>query len=168
MSSTSFSVVALATTLLAGVSGCATATYVDPTLDDKDSGPTARLVLRNSHADGASFRTFGDAASCRKPRAIAGASSIAASEEADIGVVAGRAFTFAARRVSADGCTAIATFTPESGKQYLAQFGSSGSACWLNVVRVESVVPPRVTPEPTLRTRRAATAPGADAACLAD
>lgn len=155
-------------TLLAFLSGCATSVYVDPTLDETHTGPAARLVLRNSHADIASFRTYADPASCRKPLAIAGASLIAAGEEADIGVAAGRAFTFAARRASADGCTAIATFTPESGKQYIAQFGSSGPACWLNVVRVESVVPPRVVPEPTLRVRRAATAPRATAACEAD
>jgi hypothetical protein len=152
--------------LAAVAAGCAS-NYLDPTLDEKNTGPSARLVIHNRSADVATFTHFEDSARCGKPRAISDAAVIAPNEEADIGVAAGRDFTFAARRIGAEECTAIATFRPDSGKRYLAQFGSSGSACWLNVVRVDSVVPPKVVPEPTLRARRAS--PEArGAACAAE
>jgi hypothetical protein len=152
--------------LAALAAGCAS-TYLDPSLDGENAAPSARLVIHNRGAEVATFTHFEDSARCAEPRAISDAALVAPNEEADIGVAAGRDFTFAARRIGAEECTAIATFRPESGKRYLAQFGSSGSACWLNVVRVDSVVPPRVVPEPTLRARR--TSPGVrGAACAAE
>lgn len=152
--------------LLVLVTGCAS-TYRDPTLGETASAPSARLIIRNQDAEAVALRTFDDAASCRKPLLIPGASPIAAGEEADIGVHAGRDFTLEARRGAADACGAIATFRPAAGKRYLAQFGGSGPVCWLNVVRVDSVVPPRVVPEPTLRARRASP-PGAETGCAAE
>jgi hypothetical protein len=157
--------------LLAFAAGCASP-YHDPTLDDSAPAPAARLVLRNQNADLAAFRTFGDSAGCRKPQAIAGASTLAPKEEADIGILAGRDFTFEAKRVAPDACAAIVTFRPEAGAVYLAQFGSSGPACWLNVVRIVSTVPPRVEPEVTLRARRlsadSANAGSRDERCAAE
>jgi hypothetical protein len=141
--------------LLAAIGGCVS-NYRDPTLDENASSPTARLVIRNQHDVVAALRTFDDAASCRKPLLIPDVSLIAPGEEADVGVRAGEDFTFEARTPPPDSCTAIATFRPEAGKRYLAQFGGSGAGCRLNVVRVESVVPPRMAPEPTLRARRPA------------
>ena len=152
-------------TLLALAAGC-TSIYPDPALDEKNVVPTARLVLRNQNVELASFRTFDDAARCAKPLVIADAVALGAGEEADIGVVAGRDFTFEAKRQGPESCNAIATFKPEAGKQYLAQFGSSGAVCWMNLVRVDSVVPPKVVPEPSLRARRASGAER-DAACAA-
>lgn len=133
--------------------GCAS-TYSDPTRDENASAPSARLVLRNQNAEVAALRTFDDAARCLRPLLIPDASLISAGEEADIGVRAGHDFTVEARRPGPDACIAIATFRPEAGKRYLAQFGSTGPVCWLNVVRVDSVVPPKVVPEPSLRARR--------------
>jgi hypothetical protein len=153
--------------LLAFVAGCASTYYRDPTLDENAAAPSARLVIRNQNAELSALRTFEDAATCRKPLQIPDASLIAAGEEADIGVRAGHDFTFEARRVGPDACSAIATFKPEAGKRYLAQFGSSGPVCWLNVVRVDSVVPPKVAPEPSLRARRASPA-GGKAGCAAE
>jgi hypothetical protein len=153
--------------LSAFVAGCAASAYRDPTLDEKAAVPTARLIIRNQNADLTALRVFDDAANCREPLLIPDASLLSTGEEADIGVRAGHDFTFEARRVGPDVCTAIATFRPEAGKRYLAQFGSSGPVCWLNVVRVDSVVPPRLVAEPTLRARRAAP-PGAKGACAAE
>jgi len=149
--------------LSALVAGCAS-TYRDPSLDENATAPTARLVIRNQNAVAVALRTFDDAASCRKPLLIPDVPLIAAGEEADVGVPAGREFTFEARTAPPDSCTAIATFKPEAGKRYLAQILGSGADCRLNVVRVESVVPPKMVPEPSLRARRPAPA-GAKAAC---
>ena len=143
----------VAIALLAFAAGCAS-TYRDPTLDETASGPTARLIVRNRHAAVVALRTFDDAASCRKPLLIPGASLIAAGEEADIGARAGRDFTLEARTPPPDSCAAIVTFRPEAGRRYLAQFIGVGPDCSLEVVSVESVVPPRVVPEPTSRARR--------------
>jgi hypothetical protein len=152
--------------LLAFVGGCAS-TYLDPTLDENAAVPSARLVIRNQNVALIALRTFDDAAHCRKPLLIPDASLISAGEEADIGVRAGHDFTFEARRVGPDVCSAIATFRPQAGKRYLAQFGGTGAVCWLNVVRVDSVVPPKVVPEPSLRARRPSP-DGAKAACAAE
>ena len=152
--------------LLALGAGCAS-TYRDPTLDETASAPSARLVIRNQNGEVAALRTFGDAARCSKPLQIPGASLLAAGEEADIGVPAGHDFTFEARRGGPDVCVAIATFRPEAGKRYLAQFGTSGPVCWVNVVQVDSVVPPKVAPEPSLRARRPSPGDG-KGACAAE
>jgi hypothetical protein len=152
--------------LAALATGCAS-TYRDPTLDESKPVPAARLVLRNQNADVAAFRTFEDAATCRKPLAIAEAAVLGPKEEADIGVLAGRDFTFEAKRVAPEACTAVVTFRPQAGAVYLAQLGSSGPACWLNVVRVVSTVPPRVEPESTSRARRLS-ADSSGAGCAAE
>jgi hypothetical protein len=152
--------------LLALAAGCAT-TYQDPTIDENASGPSARLIIRNQSAVIAALRTFDDAALCRKPLLIPDVSLIAAGEEADIGVRAGHDFTFEARIAPPDSCTAIATFKPEAGKRYLAQVAGSGTECSLVVMRVDSVVPPRMVPEPTLRPRRPSPR-GSEAACIAE
>lgn len=153
--------------LLALGAGCSTTYYQDPTLDENASAPSARLIIRNQNAVVAAVRTFDDAAFCRKPLLMPGASPIPAGEEADVGVRAGHDFTFEARTPAPDACTAIATFKPEAGKRYLAQFGGSGTDCRLNVVRVVSVVPPRMVPEPTLRARRPSRG-DSKAACAAE
>jgi hypothetical protein len=153
--------------LSALVAGCAASTYRDPTLDENASAPSARLIIRNQNAVVAAFRTFDDAALCRKPLLMPGASPLPAGEEADVGVRPGRDFTFEARTPTPDSCTAIATFKPEAGKRYFAQFGGSGTDCWLKVVRVDSVVPPRMALEPTLRSRRPSPA-DSKAACAAE
>jgi hypothetical protein len=144
--------------LLAAAAGCATS-YRDPTLDESKPVAAARLVLRNQNADVAAFRTFEDAATCRKPRAITEAAALGPKEEADIGVLAGRDFTFEAKRLAPAACSAIVTFRPQAGAVYLAQLGSSGPACWINVVRVLSTVPPRVEAESTSRARRLSAEP---------
>ena len=152
--------------LLAFVAGCAS-TYRDPTLDENSSAPSARLIIRNQNTELVALRTFEDPARCRRPLLIPDASLISAGEEADIGVRAGQDFTFEARRAEPEACSAIATFRPAAGKRYLAQFGSSGAVCWLNVVRVDSVVPPKVAPEPSLRARRPSPEDG-KTACAAE
>jgi hypothetical protein len=157
--------------LLAVGAGCAsTSTYRDPSLDDAAPVPTARLILK-SRSGIASFRAFDDSATCAKPQAIADAMALQAGEddEADIGVVAGRDFSFAARRIVADGkpgCQALATFRPAAGQRYLATFDNDGAACTLVVTRILSAVPPRIAAEPTFRARHA-TAAGA-ASCAAE
>jgi hypothetical protein len=150
--------------LLALVAGCASP-YVDPSLDDASPEPTARLILKNR--DGiATFRGFEDSVDCRKPHVIAAAAALQAGEddEADIGVVAGKDFSFAAQQVVADGkigCQAIATFRPMPGERYFATFQGRDATCALVVTRILSVVPPRIVEEPSFRARRAATADGA-------
>jgi hypothetical protein len=155
-----------ASALLAFAAGCAS-TYRDPTVGETESGPTARLVIRNRHSAVAALRTFDDAASCRKPLLIPHASLIAAGEEADVGVRAGHDFTFEARTSPPDSCAAIVTFRPEAGKRYLAQFIGGGTDCSINVVIVESVVPPRAVAERTSRARRPSV-DGGKAGCSAE
>jgi hypothetical protein len=150
--------------LLVFAAGCASP-YIDPSLDEASTEPTARLILKNR--DGvATFRGFDDGAGCRKPHVIAAAAALQAGEddEADIGVVAGKDFSLAAQQVVADGktgCLAIATFRPMAGQRYLATFQARDAACSLVITRILSAVPPRIGVEPSFRVRRAATADGA-------
>ncbi len=151
---------------LALVAGCAS-NYIDPSLDETASVPTARWVLKTR--DGLTrFRAFADSARCAKPQAIAGAMLQAgADDQIDIGVVADRDFSFAAQQVVGDGkggCQTLATFRPAAGHRYLATFTRDGEACALIVTRILSAVPPRIAAEPTYRARRPAAVSGASCA----
>lgn len=154
------------TFLLALTASCASNTsYRDPSLDDASPVPTARLILK-SRSGIVSFRAFDDSATCGMPQTIPNAMALRAGEddEADIGVAADGDFSFAARQVVGDGkigCQALATFRPTAGQRYLATFKGDGAACSLDVMRILSVVPPRIADEPTFRVRRASRVSGA-------
>jgi hypothetical protein len=156
--------------LLALCAGCVS-NYRDPSLDEAASEPTARLILKSR--DGiVAFRAFDESTRCREARAIGGATALQAGEddEADIGVPAGRDFSFGAQQVLKEGkagCKVLATFKPESGKRYLATFRADGATCSLDFMRILSAVPPRAAAEPTFRVRRASTETR-DAACAAE
>lgn len=140
----------LSTVALTLLAGCGSMNYQIPA-----GSPSASLTLRNAVGQGEVGMTTHQNIDCRDAGKYVPGSTLKPGTEASVAIEAGRPFTFAVQSlrpvkggnanvvvpglIALNVCHVAGTFTPESGRQYVAVFTDEGNVCRVVVREADSM-----------------------------